>query len=541
MTDDLVCHNGTIWTGTGDTVDALTVRNGRIAALGADRAAGSDVRRVDLRGGFLMPAFGDGHAHPIFAGLERGRLSLTGCTSVAEVVEAVRQYAARHPADPWVVGGGYQPAIAPDGRFDATWLDAALADRPVVLRASDLHTVWCNTEALRRAGITAATPDPRRGRVLRRADGRPLGTLLEQDACDLVLDLVPAPEPAALVRAVREAGEVYAASGVTWVQDAWIEPGNGMVDAYLDVAASGAPLVRVSIALRADPESWRDQRAVMRRERAGVAGAGVGDLVTLRTVKFFADGVIETGTGALLEPYDDDRRSFGIPLWRADGLADAVAAFDGDGFQVHIHAIGDAAVRAALDAIEHASRSNPRWDRRPVIAHAQLVDPSDLPRFARLGVIANFQPLWAQLDPCQVELTIPRIGSGRAGLQYPIRTLLDSGTPVSFGSDWPVSSPKPLDGIRVAVTRQTEDGDPTGGWLPHQRLDVAAALAAYTAGSAYQAFAETDRGTLLPGAAADLVHLDRNPLAVEPAELADLRVEHTWLAGRTTYDAEGHR
>jgi predicted amidohydrolase YtcJ len=530
MTTDLLFRNGTIWDPVAGTVPALAVRDGRVAEAGD--TVGAEI--VDLRGDFLMPAFGDGHAHPILAGLQRQGLPLTGLPSVAEVIDAVREYARRHPAREWIVGAGYDPTIAPGGAFDAAWLDRAVVDRPVVLRASDYHTVWCNTEALRHTDITASTPEPRLGRILRRADGTPLGTLLEQDACDLVLNRLPAPEPADLVRATRDAAAVYAACGVTWVQDAWVDPGNGMVDAYLDVAASGEPLVRVAIALRADPNSWREQRAAFRQERARVDSAGVGDLVRAGTVKFFADGVIETGTAALLAPYDDAPHSHGIAVWPSDELADAVTAFDRDGFQIHVHAIGDAGIRTALDAVERAVRTNPPWDRRPVIAHVQLVDPADLPRFAELGVIANFEPLWAQLDPCQTELTIPRIGDRRGDLQYPIKALLDAGARISFGSDWPVSSPHPLEGIRAAVTRQTPAGDPAAGWLPGQRLSIAEALTAYTAGPAHQSFAETDRGTLAPGAAADLVQLSQNPFRTPPAELAAIQVRRTWRAGRTT-------
>jgi predicted amidohydrolase YtcJ len=517
---ELLLRNGTVWTGVpgAPVADALLVRDGVIAGFDARDASGAEV--VDLGGGFLMPAFGDGHAHPVFAGLHEQGPRIGGLTSVAAIVAAVREYAGTHRAAEWIVGGGYDPTLAPRGEFDARWLDEAVPDRPVVLRCGDYHGVWCNSAALRRIG-----PADVEG-VLRRADGSPLGTLREWDACALVLDLVPPRSPAELEQAVRAASRVYAAAGVTWVQDAWVDPGAGLTEAYL--AAAGP--VRVGLALRADPGRWPGQLDVLLAERASV----LGDLVTAGTVKFFADGVIENGTAALLEAYEDAPHSHGSPVWQAAALAEAVAAVDRAGFDVHIHAIGDAGVRAALDAIEHTLRVNPPRVRRPVVAHLQLVHPDDVPRFTRLGVVANFEPLWAQCDPVQPLLTAPRIGRRRTQAQYPIKALLDAGAHVSFGSDWPVSSPAPLAGIQTAVTRRGDDGPALGA---EQGLTVAQALAAYTAGSAYQASAEQSRGVLAPGRVADLVHLGASPLAVEPSAIGDIPVLGTWLAGRPTYRA----
>jgi hypothetical protein len=216
-------------------------------------------------------------------------------------------------------------------------------------------------------------------------------------------------------------------------------------------------------------------------------------------------------------------------------LAEAVRAFDSDGFQVHIHAIGDAGVRMALDAIEHAARQNGARDRRPVIAHTQLVDPDDRPRFAALGVIANFEPLWACRDDAMVDLTFPRLGPQRSALQYPIATLAAGGGRISFGSDWPVSSHRPLDGLAVAVTRQNAAGEPVDGWLPEERLPILQAIQAYTEGSAYQAF--DDDGRIAVGQAADLVVLDRDITAVAGNEVSDAHVDQTWLGGACVYES----
>ncbi|MEV0321678.1 amidohydrolase [Streptomyces sp. NPDC050658] len=528
---------GTVRTGSdthGDTT-ALAVRDGRVLALGDEARAlaeGAD-EVVELGDGLLLAVFGDGHAHPLFGGLESFGPQIKELTSVDSIVAEVGSWAAAHPDAEWIVGASYDPALAPDGEFDARWLDAAVPDRPVVLRAHDYHTVWCNTEALRRAGVTDATPDPRLGWIVRRPDGTALGTLREWHACDLVLDQVPARAEDELVEAVRRAAQAYARAGITWVQDAWVEP--EMVDAYLAAARRGALSVRVDLAQRADPDRWREQLGAFGKARARVAAEG-GALLSARTVKFFGDGVVEGGTAAMLAPYLDAPHSCGMPVWEPGQLADAVRAFDAEGFQTHIHAIGDAGVRAALDAIESARAANPAWDRRPVITHVQIVDPADLPRFAELGVIANFEPLWAQPDSLQTELSLPRIGVARSDLQYPMGQLARDGVRLSFGSDWPVSSYEPLEGIQVAVTRRTFDGMPEGGWTPHQRLTVEQALTAATSGVAHQAGAD-DRLALEPGAPADLVHLCADPRTVDPMALRHIRVLGTWLGGTPTYRA----
>jgi hypothetical protein len=458
-----------------------------------------------------------------------GGLGLLGapvreCTSVEGIVEAVRYWADEHPEAEWITGDGFDAWLAPGGRFDARRLDAAVPDRPVVLRTMDHHTAWVNTEALRRVGFTAATPDPDGGEIVRREGStEPLGTLREFGAVLPVLDLVPQPSHDAQVEALRETAARFAASGVTWMQDAWVEPHHA--DVWITAATSGPGLpVRADLGFFLGPEHWRERIAGLAAERERVEGAAPG-LLTAHTVKFFADGVIENETGALLAPYCGSLHDHGMQVW--DNLAEAARAVDALGFQIHIHAIGDAAARQALDAIEHVVASNGPRDRRPVIAHAQLVDDADIDRFAALGVIPNMQPLWAQLDPLMVELTIPRLGADRGAQQYRMRSLDESGAPLAFGSDWPVSSGAPLKGIAVAVSR--------GGWTPQEIMSVERAMSAYTAGVARQAFAEGQWGTISPGVDADLVWLDRDPRSTPAPDLAAVRVVGTYLRGDRVY------
>lgn len=528
-------HGGLIWTGVdGQTTDALLVVDGVVLAVGSGaRELAGGAETVDLGGGFLMASFGDGHAHPLQGGLEAVGPQVRRCKSVDEIVDAVRTFAAEHPDDEWIVGASYESSMAQDGLFDARWLDAAVPDRPVVLRAWDYHTVWCNTVALERAGITADTPDPPLGEIPRREDGSVLGTLREWGAVDLVYKIVPKRDPKVLIGALGTAADYYLARGVTWVQDAWVEPAD--VDTYLDAARQGALGVRFNLGLYADPRHFAIQLEQFADARRRVEELG-SPLLTAQTVKFFADGVIENETGALLAPYCGSLHDHGMQVW--DDLAGAAQAVDELGFQIHIHAIGDAAARQALDAIEHVVASNGPRDRRPVIAHAQLVDDADIDRFAKLGVIANMQPLWAQLDPLMVDLTVPRLGVERAEKQYRMRSLDESGARLAFGSDWPVSSGAPLKGIAVAASRQTAEGDPEGGWVPQEILGIEHALSAYTAGVAHQAFADGQWGAIAPGASADLVWLGRDPRTTPPLELPTIGVRATYLAGRPVYSAD---
>jgi predicted amidohydrolase YtcJ len=358
--------------------------------------------------------------------------------------------------------------------------------------------------------------------------------LLEWGAMDLVRRVMP-PEDPAVARAGLAAGiDTLLEHGIAWAQDAAVDEDDAQV--YAEAARAGTLRCRINGAFRAEPLRWTRQRPRFRELRDSLTtDAAVAPWFTCHTVKFFADGVIEAGTGFLLEPYEDGAgHGCGLPNWSPDGLAEAVRAFDADGFQIHIHAIGDAGVRMALDAIEHAASENGPRDRRPVIAHTQLVDPADRPRFAALGVIANFEPLWSCLDPVMEDLTMPRLGPRRSALQYPIATIASHGAAISFGSDWPVSSVRPLDGLAVAVTRQTPDGRPAGGWLPEERLPIEQALHAYTRGSAHQAF-DDDAGRLAVGQRADLCVLSADISAMPGNEIPDVMVDQTWINGTAVH------
>ncbi len=486
---------------------------------------------VDLEGKLLLPSFGDGHAHPIYGGYEFLGPQLKDVDGVDGIVASVKKFALEHPDSEWIVGGSYESWLAPNGEFDARWLDAAVSDRPVVLRATDYHTVWCNTRALEIAGVTAETPDPKLGWIVRRADGSPMGTMREWDAVDLILKHVSPYSLDDQVRAISIACNEFVRTGITWVQDAWVEP--EMIEAYIAARDRGALSIRFNLALRADPTTWRNQLSWFVDARNQI---GTSPELSCSTIKFFADGVIEGATAAVVEGYSDDPHNHGMPVWDWSELRECVAAIDALGFQPHIHAIGDEGLTEALNAIEHAQRVNGEASHsRPVITHVQMLNPRDIPRFVELGVVANFESLWACNDPLQSELTAPRIGHEREMWQYPIRSILTSGGAISMGSDWPVSSQNPLECMEVAITRMVPGDTSIEAWNPAERISVIDAVKAYTAGTAFQAGYETVWGTIRPGLAADLVLLSDDIFTIEPTKIHTVTVERVWRAGNKIF------
>ncbi len=529
-------ENAIVWTGVRTDTgivesDAIAFSEQGILALGeAARVLPAD-RVIDADGAFVCSAFRDGHVHAIPGGFERAIAPVRDHSTPQEIAAAVGRWAAEHPEVEWVRGEGFDHTLAPEGIFLAEWLDAEVPDRPAVLRATDYHTVWVNSEALRRVGYSADTPQPHDGDIVRDDDGNPVGTLREWGAWRPVYDLMPLMTREQALYALSFASSGFAAAGLTWVQDAWVEPHD--VDSWLAAVQEGVLSFRADLGLWCDPNTWSAQLDHFVATRERVAAAAPGRL-TATTIKFFADGVIESGTGAMLESYCDCPHSKGLPNWDPQELKEAVAAVDALGFSPHIHAIGDAAARMALDAIEHANAVNGARDRRATVAHTQIVDQADLHRFVELGVIANFEPYWAKFDSWQTELTAPRLGRERTDRQYMMRTILETGASVSFGSDWPVTTFAPLAGIQVAVTRQMTEGDFREPWMPEERLSVEQALEAYTSGVAFQAGDERG-GVLRPGARSDVVMLARDPRRVPPLEIEAIEVLGTWCDGHRVH------
>lgn len=525
----------TVWTGRHApdgsilTTDSILLGDGRIVALGDTGRAMNADEVIDGSGAFVCPSFGDGHMHPVIGGLEHAFAQIRTATTTDDVIAAVKAWAEANPEAEWVRGDGLDITLAPNGVFEAAWLDAVIPDRPVYLHGSDGHTVWVNSEALRRAGYLAGVTQPAGGEIVLDAEGAPIGTLREPSAFMPVRTLLPPPSPEQARSALDHATARFAAAGITWVQDALQEP--SAMPLWIGAAEHGALHVDVDLAIWMDPSSWRETLASLPSVRALIDDAEIPGL-TATTVKFFADGIIESATGALLEPYCDCPTSLGIPNWAPDQMAEAMIAVDLLGFTIHVHAIGDAGVRVTLDAFEQVVATNPPRDRRWTIAHLQLVDETDIPRLLELGVIANFEPYWAHLDNWQRELNAKRLGEKRLNQQYRIGSFVRTGNVVSFGSDWPVTTFAPLECMQVAVTRQLDrDSKP---WMPEECITVDQALTAYTRGIAVQS-GRSDCGELRPGARADLVLLARDPRLVEPMTIGEIEVLGTWKAGQRTF------
>lgn len=516
------------------TTDAIAIAEGRVIALGSDALQHRDqpgTETIDLAGGTLVPGLGEGHAHPVLGGLEATGPRVREAADLDGIIAAVGAWRRENPDAEWIVGASYDATFTPGGLFDARWLDAVTGDTPTILRAWDYHTAWVNSAALAAGGITAETPDPALGRIVRREDGSPLGTLQEAAANDFIANVVPPFTLEARVAAIESATRDFAAQGTTWVQDAWVDPTD--LPTYLAAARADRLHTRVNLAFRADPATWREQVAQFVAMREEVRALNHPRL-TAETIKFFLDGVIESHTAALLEPYADRPEDRGLPNWSADALGAATLAFAEAGFQLHLHAIGDAANRLALDALEAVNAAHPDQRHAHVIAHVAMLAPGDAERFAELGIIANFEPYWAQCDAVMASLTIPHIGHDREGWQYLIGSVLRAGGTISFGSDWPVTTKDWRPAFSTAITRHSHLEPDAPSWLPDECISAGAALGAYTTGIARQAGAP-DRGTLAVGQVADAVWLSADPLTVDPNAIPDLIVHGTWLAGSRTY------
>lgn len=529
---DLVLLGGTIepMVPRGDgPADALAVAGGRVAAVGRAEdvraSIGPRTEVIQLAGETVLPGFGDAHVHPISGGMLADRCDLRQAAGVEGYLRTIRAYADAHPDRPWIVGSGWTLAAFPNGEPGRELLDRATGARPAILRSDDGHVAWVNSRALEIAGIVAATPDPPHGRIARATDGAPAGTLHDAAAL-LVARQVPPDSDDDRMRGLLAAQQYLHSLGVTAWQDAHVDP--PALAAYRQVAIEGKLTARIEAALWWERSEGLEQIAWFEEARESVAG---GDRLRAGSVKIMLDGIIESRTACLTAPYEGTRDR-GAPFVEPDLLARAVTELDRRGFSCHFHAVGDGAVRLALDAVEAARRANGIGSARHHVAHIEVVHPDDVPRFARLSVTANMQPLWAADDEQMQTLRLPLLGEERRAWQYPFASLRRAGARLAGGSDWPVSSPDPLRQIEVAVTRVAPETREAAPFYPGERLTLDDALAAFTLGSAFVSHLDGVTGSLAVGNAADLVILDRDLRASGVGPIGDTRVSAAFVAGR---------
>jgi predicted amidohydrolase YtcJ len=548
---ELAFVNGAVYTvdAARTRASAVAVAGGRIVSVGSDDEIrdeiGATTRVIDLRGRMLLPGFQDAHVHPVSAGVDRLQCDLHDLHTRDEYVQAVRSYAEAHPDREWILGGGWSMDVFPGGTPSKDLLDAVVPDRIVFLPNRDGHSAWVNSRALEVAGVTATMPDPADGRIERGPDGEPGGSLHE-GAADLVGDLAPASTPDDVYAGLLEGQRFLHSLGITAWQDAIVstDPWMNNYPAYVRAGEIGDLTARVVGALWWD----RDRGAEQVDDLLALRDGGRSGRFAATSVKIMQDGVCETFTAAVLEPYLDanghvtDQR--GISFVDPEALKGYVTTLDRMGFQVHFHALAERAVRESLDAIEAALRANGPNDHRHHLAHLQIVHPDDIPRFRRLRAVANAQPLWAAHEGQMDDLTIPFLGEPRWRWQYPFGSLVRAGAGLAMGSDWSVSSPDPLEEIHVAVNRVMPPsylyGNGNGDvFLPEERVDLATALSAFTMGSAYVNHLDDVTGSIEVGKYADLAVVDRDLFAHPAEEIANAQVDATFVEGVAVYERAG--
>ncbi len=503
----------------------LIGRDGKVSQLltPRDKAPKQLDFRHDGKGLTMLPGLIDAHGHVIGLGFAALTLDLSGTNSLEEAQAAIRGYAAKYPDRRWIIGRGWNQEKWGLGRFPtAADLDVAVADRPVWLERVDGHAGWANSRALEIAGITAATKSPAGGRI-EMVDGKPSGIFVDM-ASDLVAKHVPAPRPVERDLALAEAQQALLKVGVTAIAD------------------MGTTVADWQSYRRAGDEGWLSVRifgyAAGIDNMVAIAGPRptpwlYDDKLRLGGVKLYLDGALGSRGAWLKKPYADAPGQTGLPLLVPAELRNMMVRASMDGFQTAVHAIGDAANAEAIGAVEDLAPTY-TGDRRWRIEHAQIVDPADLSRLAKNGIIASMQPVHQISDRLMAEA---RLGPDRLAGAYAWNSILKAGGKLAFGSDVPVESPNPFHGIAAAITREDANGQPFGGWMAAERVSREQALAGFTIDAAYAAFAEGRLGSLSPGYRADFILVDTDPLLASPAQIRETKVTEAWVGGRPVYTA----
>lgn len=537
-TADIVLLNARVYTVNPQQpwAEALAIRGDKILAVGkaAEMAPyrGPGTKVIDAGGRLVLPGFTDCHIHFMDGSLGLTQVDLNGAKTVTEIQKRVKEYADTHTREPWITGMGWSyPTFAPSGLPDRKILDQAVPDRPVYLVAFDGHSSWANSKALAMAGITRGTPDPPNGKIVRDDQGEATGALKES-AGDLVARMMPVPTRQERLAALRLGMHQANKVGLTRVHSAGQD--FEYLDLYNELYRKGDLTVRFYVAYFLDPPELTTD-AIGKIETA--RRTYDGDWISGGVVKTMLDGVVEAHTAAMLAPYSDDPTQSGKLFWDPAKYKQAVAELDRRGLQIFTHAIGDKAVRLALDAYQEAAEANHTHDARPRIEHIETITAQDIPRFGKLGVIASFQPLHAYPDDDTLKIWSRNVGPERAARAWVWHSIEASDGRLAFGSDWPVVTLNPWEGVQNALTRQTTEGDPPGGFVPQERISLEDAIKAYTWGAAFAGRRENSEGSLQPGKLADVIILSQDLFKVEPGDIGKTDVMLTMVGGKVVYQS----
>jgi len=526
--------------------EALAIRDGKIVALGTEREIahyrGPWTKVIDAKGRLVLPGFTDCHVHFLDASLAMQQVSLEDAKSISEIQHRVKAYAGAHPSDQWVLGRGWMyPLFPPNGLPDKKYLDEISPERPVYLESGDGHSWWANSKALQAAHITKDTPNPPGGTIVRDpSTGEPTGAIKEDAADAVIRRAIPEPSRETKLQALRGGIKLANQFGLTRVHVlGGVNAGRDdlhNVELYEELRRNGELTLRFYLAYRLDPPKVTDhqlQEIIEARDRYR------DDWIAAGSVKFFMDGVIETHTAAMLAPYSDDPSVSGQLLWDPEEYERAVKEFDSRGIQIFTHAIGDRAIRVALDSYANAAKTNGTKDAGHRIEHIEDASAADIPRFGPLGVIASMQPLHAYPDEDIFKAWLPSAGPERAQRAFAWQSIQASGGVLAFGSDWPIVTLNPWPGVQNAVTRENTEGEPKGGWIPSERISLADAIKGYTLNAAFAGHREKTEGSLEPGKLADLIVVSQNVFEVDPHELGKTKVALTMVGGQVVYKSDG--
>jgi predicted amidohydrolase YtcJ len=536
---DTIITRGQVFTldGGHPWAQAVAVAGTRIVSVGEDaeieKLRGPGTKVIDAGGRLVLPGFVDCHIHFLDGSLSLGRVNLEGAKDAADIQQRLRDFAAKHSGKDWVLGRGWNYAMfGAEALPHKKYLDEVFPDRPVFLEGYDGHTYWANSKALSAAGITNDTADPPNGVIVRDPKTHEATGALKESAQRLVAQVVPTPSRSENLAALRAGVKWSNEHGLTRVHSAGGDFEH--LDLYDELRREGQQTLRFYIAYFLNPPELRPQdidtiEAARRKFH--------DDWIDTNVVKMMVDGVVESHTAAMLEPYSDDPSTKGKLFWDPAKYTAAVAELDKRGLQLFTHAIGEYGVRTALDAYEHAEQVNHTNDRRPRIEHIETITAADIPRFGEIGVIASMQPLHSYPDADTLEIWARNAGPDRASRAWAWKSISNAGGRLAFGSDWPVVTLNPWEGIQTAVTRQTREGKPEAGFVPEQRLSVAETIRGYTLGAAYAGRREKTEGSIEVGKLADLIIVSQNIFEIDPHRIAETKVLTTIVGGRVVYQA----